>query len=216
MSENLAHARTLFERALALDPDNVTALVMIAFVDFLVATYFFPDDRAAGLAAAEAASIKALSLAPKSAHAHLCLGSVLGVTNRAEQGIAECERALALDRNLANTNATIGAFKAIVGRAEETETYVLEALRLSPRDALVFYWQMFVGVAKIILGRDEEAIVWLRRSIEANRNNRINHFYTQLHWRFSVGWRRLGRSPGGAHAQSAVHHCEGSEPLLAT
>jgi TolB-like protein len=176
-SENLSRARDFFERALALDPENVSALVMVAFVDFLIATYFFPDDRAARLAAAEAASIKAVSLNPQYAPAHLCLGSVLGVTNRVEQGIAECERALAIDRNLANAHATIGALKCRAGFAEETEAHVREALRLSPRDSNVFYWLLFVGIANSLLGRQEEAIAWLRRSIEANRNNPMSHFF---------------------------------------
>jgi TolB-like protein len=174
-SENLSHARAFFARALALDPDNVLALVQTAFVDFLVATYFLPDDRTALLAAAEAGSIKALSFAPESAFAHLCLGVVLGVTNRAKEGIAECERALAINPNLASAHAAIGMYKVYVGRAEETEAHVREALRLSPRDPSAFYWLAFVGVAKTHLGRHEDAIVWLRRSIEANRNNPMSH-----------------------------------------
>ncbi|HZZ21126.1 MAG TPA: hypothetical protein VFE60_00390 [Roseiarcus sp.] len=36
---------------------------------------------------------------------------------------------------------------------------------------------MFVGTAKIYLGSHEEAIVWLRRSIEANRNNPLSHVF---------------------------------------
>jgi hypothetical protein len=35
---------------------------------------------------------------------------------------------------------------------------------------------MFVGIAKFWYGADAEAIVWLRRSLEANRNS-IAHFY---------------------------------------
>ena len=169
--ENLSQARGYFERALSLDPDNVDALVMIAMVDWGFATILLSDDRAERLAAAEAASMRALSLAPEHALAHQVLGQILGVTNRAEQGIAECERALAIDRNLAAAHATIGARKAYVARAEETEAHVREALRLSPRDTSAFYWLMFVGMAKNILGRHEEAVDWLRRSIEANRNN---------------------------------------------
>ena len=63
------------------------------------------DDRAARLAAAEAALTKVLSLAPNHAMAHCLLGFVQIFTNRAAQGIAECERALALDRNLAGAHA---------------------------------------------------------------------------------------------------------------
>jgi hypothetical protein len=34
----------------------------------------------------------------------------------------------------------------------------------------------FVGVAKLQLGADIEAVGWLRRSIEANRNRPLAHF----------------------------------------
>ena len=174
--DNLAQAREFFDRALALDPDNTDALVMAATVDFLVATYFYPDDRVARLERAEAASIRALSLAPENPLAHLSLGCVLGVTGRVEEAIAECERALAIDRNLAIAHAAIGMYKAYGGHAEETEAHVKEAVRLSPRDMSAFYWLMFAGVAKIFLGQHEDAVGWLRQSIEANRNNPMSHF----------------------------------------
>ena len=58
----------------------------------------------------------------------------------------------------------------------ETEAHIEQALRLSPRDTVVYIWTMFVGIAKFWHGADAEAIVWLRRSLEANRNS-IAHFY---------------------------------------
>ena len=51
-----------------------------------------------------------------------------------------------------------------------------QALRLSPRDTLVYIWSLFVGLAKLWLGADAEAIVWLRRSLEDNRNHPGAHF----------------------------------------
>ena len=108
---HLATARHLYERALALDPANVRALVGVAAVDSAVAVLFVADDRIARLAAAETALTKALSLAPENASAHLCLGVVQTWTNRASQGIRECERALELDRNLANAHGQIGMAK---------------------------------------------------------------------------------------------------------
>jgi tetratricopeptide (TPR) repeat protein len=175
---NLKEAGTYFDRALALDPENVGALVCKGFVDhnYAMNYLFLPEDRTPRLAAAEAAVIKALSLAPEAPLAHYCLGMVLGATGRAEQGIAECEHALTINPNLASAHATIGYFKALVGRAAETESHVKEALRLSPRDSSVHIWLMMVGIAKIALSRNGEAVVWLRRSIEANRNNPMSHF----------------------------------------
>ena len=73
-SEFLAQARGFFERALALDPSNVEALVGIATVDARSAAHFMTDERGGRLAAAEAALNKALSLAPNHAMAHCLLG----------------------------------------------------------------------------------------------------------------------------------------------
>ena len=97
-------------------------------------------------------------------------------TNRAAQGIAESERALALDRNLARAHANIGTAKFFLGRGGETQAHMEQALRLSPRDTLVYIWSLFVGLAKLWQGADAEAIVWLRRSLEANRNHPGAHF----------------------------------------
>jgi TolB-like protein/Flp pilus assembly protein TadD len=174
--EYLSRARDYFDRALTLDPGNIDALVWRAYVDAFP-SIFATDDRAARLAAAEAALTKALSLAPEHAFAHLCLGLLQTVTNRAVQGIAECERALALDRNLATAHAAIGSAKCSIGRAEETEAHVREALRLSPRDTFAYIWMLNAGYAKLLLGSDKEAVTQLRRSIEINRTYSNSHFW---------------------------------------
>jgi TolB-like protein len=175
-NEHLAQARGFFERALAFDPDNIEALVGTAIVDVYRGTNFAVDDRAAPLATAEVTLTKALALAPQYAVAHMYLGAVHISTDRATQGIVECEQALSLDRNLANAHGWIGLAKYYLGRGEETEAHVHEALRLSPRDIFAYRWMFFVGIAKVQLNADTEAVVWLRRSIEANRNYPVAHF----------------------------------------
>ena len=174
--ESLTKARSFFERALALDPANVDALAVMSQVEANFAISLSTNDKAMRFAAAEAAATKALSLAPDHALAHLSLGMVLGFTNRAAQGIPEYERALALDRNLAGAHALIGQNKLFIGRAGETEAHVLEALRLSPRDPWANVWLLMAGFAACLLGRNEEAASWFRRSIEANRNFALCHF----------------------------------------
>jgi TolB-like protein/Tfp pilus assembly protein PilF len=174
---HLVQARGFFERALALDPNNVEALIGAAGVEITWAGAYTTDDRAARLAAASAALTKALSLAPSHALAHLFLGRLLIFSNHGHQAIAECERALALDRNLAAAHATIGVAKLFIGCSDETEAHVREALRLSPRDTFAFSWVATAGVAKLYLGDDEEAVAWLRRAIEINRNLPNAHFY---------------------------------------
>jgi tetratricopeptide (TPR) repeat protein len=89
-----------------------------------------------------------LSLAPDDARAHLVLGYVYIYTKRAARGIAECEHALALDRNLADAHAMIGFGKHFIGRAEETEAHVADALHLSPRDSMAYFWMTYAGISK--------------------------------------------------------------------
>jgi TolB-like protein len=175
--EHIAQARGFFERALELDPSNIEAMVSLARANLATGASFATDDRAPYLHAAETGLIKVLGMAPQHARAHVLLGSVLNATNRAIQGIAKCERGLALDPNLAEAHATIGLAKWYIGRCGETEEHVNEALRLSPRDILAFRWLFYVAVAKHQLGADVEALAWLRRSIEANRSYPLAHFF---------------------------------------
>jgi TolB-like protein/Tfp pilus assembly protein PilF len=174
--ENLAQARGFFERALALDPENVEAIVWMANVDLSVGTTFIWDDRIASLAAAEATILKALSLDPNHAIAHFIFGAVLMATNRGAQAIAEHERALSLDRNLALAHAAIGWAKYFMGFGAEVEAHLNEAFRLSPRDIRAYDWMLLLGFTKLQLHADTEAACWFNRSIEANRNHSIAHF----------------------------------------
>ena len=158
------------------DPDNVEALIGLARLDVREGANLFVIDPTAAFIAAEAKLIKALSSVPDHARAHRLLGYVEILTKRAPQGIAECERALELDRNLASANAFIGLGKIFVGRAEETEAHVGEALRLSPSDTNAHTWKSFAGYTKTLLGSYEEAVAWFRRAIEANRNYPVGYF----------------------------------------
>ena len=75
----------------------------------------------------------------------MALGYVEILTRRASGGIAKCEHALELDRNLANAHSFIGLGKVCIGRAKETEAHIGEALRLSPHDMLAYNWMTYAG-----------------------------------------------------------------------
>jgi TolB-like protein len=180
-------ARSHYDRAIELDQNNVEALTARAWIDVIFAANYLSDDRVERYRSAEALLAKALKLSSNNTSAHCALGVLRMYTNRASQGIAECERALAIDRNLAVAHAWIGVAKFLAGRNEETEGHVLEALRISPRDAWASGWMHFVGAAKLGAGHDEEAVVWLNRSIELGRNWALPHLW------LAAALARLGR-----------------------
>jgi TolB-like protein len=176
-ADNLAHAKGFFERALTLDPGNIGALAGLASVDVDLVTIHMANDHSRRLARAETSLMKALSIAPDYAWAHIKMGVLKMYTNRAAAGIAECERALVLDPNLVHAHAMIGLAKIVSGRFEETEAHVQEAIRLSPRDNYLFVWLNTAGVAQLYLGNDDKAVTCFRRSIEINRNHHATQYF---------------------------------------
>jgi adenylate cyclase len=174
---DIARAGDFFERALALDPDNLDATLGKVAVGVLGAQGFRFDDRAARYAEVEATLTRVLSQSANDARAHYWMGRVKILTNRGAEGIAECERALALNPNLAGAHAIIGLAKLIYGRPEQTEAHELEALRVSPDDTDANVWMAYIALSKLYLGADEDAIATYRRALDINRNYPLAHFY---------------------------------------
>jgi TolB-like protein/Tfp pilus assembly protein PilF len=212
---SLSRARQFFAHALRLDTGNLEARISMAFVDTMRATSSLRD-RTVRLAEVEASLAGVLASMPNNAMAHCLMGIVQIFTKRAAQGIAECERALELDRNLAAAHAWIGLGKCYLGRAEETEACVMEAFRLSPRDNRASSWMNTAGVAQSYLGSDETAVRWFKQSIETNRNVApFAYFY------LAAGLAHLGRTDEARAAAEAgltldphftVAHFNGSSP----
>jgi TolB-like protein/class 3 adenylate cyclase len=193
--DHMIRARGFFEQALALDAANIDAMVGLAMVDVATAASLMSDSWSAQFARAEAAAVKVLSLAPNHALAHLVLGTVHIYTKRVIQGVAECEHALGLHRNLALAHGLVGLANYFLGRTAETEAHIYEAFRLSPRDPLAHRWFIWLGLTKVNLNLDIEALTFFRRGLDANRNNSTAHFY------LAATLARLGELP---EARAAV------------
>jgi|SRR5271166_1364676 len=179
-TKNWTIAREMFDKAVALNPANIDALVGSARVDVLFGLYaplYGSDERAERLAAAEALLLKGLAVEPRNHWAHLWLGFVQILTNRAQRGIGELERSLSLNRNLGVAHAWLGLAKITLGRADEAQAHVDEAFRISPTDGVNFLWRHIEGRAKLYLGQDEEAADLFRNSIDSSRVLPLNHFY---------------------------------------
>jgi TolB-like protein/class 3 adenylate cyclase len=192
----VAQALNFFDRALSADPGNVDALIGSAAAELADGANSFVTDPMAAFAAAEGKLTRALSSFPDHARGHALLGYLQILTKRAAEGIAECDHALALDRNLADAHSFIGLGKIFIGRAQETQAHIDEALRLSPRDTAAYAWMAVAGIANNHLGSYEQAVAWCRRAIEANRN------YPEAYFHLAVALAQLDRP---VEAYSAVN-----------
>ena len=167
----------LFDAALRLDDRNVEALVGLAFYHGNDLRTFASTNRDEQLRIAETAITEALTLAPGNALAHFVRANVLHISGATERSLRELEFAITLDRNLAWAHADAGFMKVLLGRAEEAEADVANAIRLSPRDPWLDRWHSLLGIADLFLGRLESALDRLRKSVEMNPNVALTQFF---------------------------------------
>jgi DNA-binding winged helix-turn-helix (wHTH) protein/tetratricopeptide (TPR) repeat protein len=164
-------AIALFEKAIALDGENFLALGHFAraTADHIMNGWLPKSERAERLAKAEEAINKAIKLEPKSAGALLTRGGVLRARGEYRQAIAAFEEALKLNPNFANAHAELGLTMIDVGQPERTVELVQKALDINPDDFARYIWFSWAGLAALYMDQPDEALKWLRRSHEANR-----------------------------------------------
>jgi adenylate cyclase len=165
--ENRAEAISLFERALALDPQSVAARSYLAIALTGLVLDNMSDTAAADIGRAEGLAGQALGASLRSPLAHYAKGQVLRAQNRYAEAIPEYETAIALDRNWMTAYAHIGRCKFFTGSIEETIPAQEQAIRLSPRDPVIGNWYMRIGQVHLVQSRTDEAIVWLEKARSA-------------------------------------------------
>jgi TolB-like protein/DNA-binding winged helix-turn-helix (wHTH) protein len=158
----------LCERALALDPQNERAMVELANALFIRVLLFWSDDPAGDAARAEKVADSALALRPDDAWAHLAKSNVFVAKRQWGAAIPQIEAAITLDPNNASAHARASYYRMFLGRSEEGFLGVETALRLSPRDPSVSYWQFYMCQLHTQLAQWEQAIEWCGKSIAGN------------------------------------------------
>jgi predicted Zn-dependent protease len=85
--------------------------------------------------------------------------------NRQEEAIVEAERGLALNPSNVDAYCTVGVANNFLCRPDRTIEVVDKAIRLSPRDPILWGYYMTKGEAYFIMRQDDRAIEWIRRSV---------------------------------------------------
>jgi adenylate cyclase len=101
---------------------------------------------------------------------------VLFAQRRLEAALEEYATVTELGRGWPTAYARMGILNALLGRPAETIPLVERAIRLSPRDPNLGEWSLHIGIASFMLDQLGEAILWLRRSTEANPELPINYY----------------------------------------
>ncbi len=161
---NIIAAQTLFERALAVQPDYQPALVGRSLM-MGIQTIRFPSANNDDLIKkAEADALRAIALDSLDSLAHFSLSFVRWSQKRIEAALAACDNSLALDSNNVRAYGHRGLLMIGNGQPELAHEMVDRALAQSPRDPNRAVWLFTKGWAYYSQDKFEEAILWSEKS----------------------------------------------------
>jgi adenylate cyclase len=161
----LATAFSLCDRALQLDPRNVIALGISAFMIIFPVVIAQSDDPIAATRRADELVSRALGIDPNDDFAHITKAWVLMAQNRHEEAIVEAERSLALNPSNVDAYAAIGVANNFLCRPDRVMEAIDKAIRLSPRDPGLWGFYEIKGEGYFVMRQDDRAIEWTQRSV---------------------------------------------------
>jgi TolB-like protein/Tfp pilus assembly protein PilF len=164
--EENAKARSLFERAIELDPHLVLAHVGVATTHHFDLLFQWSDSRERSVAELERAARRCVVLDAKNPHAQEAMGIAYRVLGESDKAIAAFDRAIRLNPSLGIAYFSLGLTLTFVGRPEEGIEKLDKAMRLSPYDPTTWLFCVAMALAHSAAGRDEEAVDWAQRSLQ--------------------------------------------------
>jgi tetratricopeptide (TPR) repeat protein len=171
-SKSALEAESLFEKALAIDPNSIRALQGYAETRIAqVRNGWIPAEQwPAALAQAKGAIERTIRYDPNNVQGHYLRGALLCEVGDVDQAIATFEYVLSLNPSYAMAQAHLGRIKIDAGRADEAIEHLKEAILLSPAESNVYLYYFWVGMAVLHLGDDRAAVQWLLKAREADRD----------------------------------------------
>jgi adenylate cyclase len=180
-------AKEEYEQALKLDPNLARAQAGLAVTLANLANYPGATDHDVYLDRAESLADQALSTRPDYAYFLFAKAYVLAAKKQPEAAILEGEAAIKSDPNYAGAYGSLAGWKALAGRAEQGFADVETAIRLSPRDPLLWLWKWEICSMHMHLAQWDQAIAPCQQAVAANPKLWQAHFDLAA----AYGW--LGR-----------------------
>lgn len=162
-------ARRLLESSLRADPGSPTAHGWLAYWNLLYVGQGWAANPAESSAEAARLAERAVLLDPGDARAITLAGHVRGFLGKhPEEASALHERAISLNPNLALAWCFSGLSHLYLGRHEEALRRTHQAIRLSPSDPHVFFFDMALTLPYLMNGDCASAVEAGRRAVELN------------------------------------------------
>jgi adenylate cyclase len=164
--DNNDAARTAFEQALKIDPNDVAALTgdAVAHLHEKQLGWARPeiDYDAKILGQAQ----RAISLAPNSDLPYYAKSYYLFILRRENEALGTANAGLAINPNSALLYGVRALAQNSLGHFEQAKSDITNAMRLSPHDPFMLFWPVYLGDAELGLGHFDAAVDSYQRSID--------------------------------------------------
>ncbi len=194
--EGNTEALRLLQSAIELDPEYARAYGALAMAHLFQAVLGWSESPDESINRALGFAQRAVALDDSTYNTHWILGRLLIATKEFDQGLAEYEKALALNPNAVTVMAHRGLALTWVGRPEEGVGWIKKAKRLNPSTPDWYFGVL--GFAYYMAGHNEEAIAQLREAIALTPKA----LWMRAHLAASYG--QLGRDEEARNAAAAV------------
>jgi adenylate cyclase len=181
----MEQARHLFVQALEIEGDNPEALAGMAMTHvFEVLNGYHLTGNANRLDLADVLLTRALAIDPRALLALKAKAALLRGQGRFDDAIMAAEAVIAENPGEPWAYKEIGLSNMYLGRIEQSLGWFAKADRLGPRDPGRWSWLDSRGHALILLGRDLEAVRYLRMALDANPNALSPHAFLAAAYAF--------------------------------
>lgn len=166
----------ILQQAIALQPNDVAGLSLLAFSYLTDIWSGWADDPKALIAESYRLAMKAVALNDMDSFAHFTLGVAMACIGDMERAIAEQRRALELYPHFAAAAAELGRLLAFSGETAIATSLVYRAIAASPTDPRKSLWLFTLGIAAFVDGRDQEAAKYAADAVAQRPDWFFNHY----------------------------------------
>jgi len=165
--EHTNEVRAMYERALAIDPNDASALAGEANTYLVDRAFGWADPDVDYDAKIVGQADRSIAISPDDPRPYFVKSVYLTNSNHPVEGLRAADAGLSVNPNIANLHAARGLADNYLGHFEQGISEVGQAMRLSPRDPFIGNWHSFAAEAELGLGRFDAAIEEANKAIDA-------------------------------------------------
>jgi DNA-binding winged helix-turn-helix (wHTH) protein/tetratricopeptide (TPR) repeat protein len=165
--ERFAAAQTMLEKALTDEPDNTDLQVALAALQLrgVQMVWYSPAESQAAQTSAKAMLERAVRTRPTSVPVLEAYCRFLSATNQFAESLVACARTLSFDPWNGLALYLTGLGQLNLGRFEDAFATFQQADRFDTPQVSRWTWLLGAGWTDMMMGRAEDAVPWLQRSI---------------------------------------------------